>query len=139
MEESLFGKDPDVAEDMHDTNDTSAISRRRQRNEICVTLKRSSIIHDVYIAKNILEILLITIAFLPMNIILGIDDHHQDVLCKINIVPIPGLYDRPGAVYFQCSGKKMTFYNFALWAHNSLLIVYGLCALYSIIWCLYFR
>jgi hypothetical protein len=34
---------------------TDAISRRRQRNEICVTLKRSSIIHDVYIGKNCVE------------------------------------------------------------------------------------
>jgi hypothetical protein len=34
---------------------TDAISRRQQRNEICVTLKRSSIIHDVYIGKNCVE------------------------------------------------------------------------------------
>ena len=58
--QSLFGKDPDVAEDMYDPKtSTEAISRRRQRNEICVTLKRSSIIHDVYIGKNCIEVLLV--------------------------------------------------------------------------------
>ena len=30
-----------------------------RRNEICVTLKRSSIIHDVYIGKNCVEVLLV--------------------------------------------------------------------------------
>ena len=68
VEESLFGKDPDVAEDMTDPKtSTDAISRRRQRNEICVSLKRSSIIHHVYIGKNFLECLIVLI-FLPMNI-----------------------------------------------------------------------
>ena len=50
--------DPDVAEDMIDPmTSTDAISRKRQRNEICVTLKRSSIIHDVYIGKNCVEVI----------------------------------------------------------------------------------
>jgi hypothetical protein len=48
-----------VAEDMYDAKtSTEAISRRRQRNEICVTLKRSSIIHDVYIGKNCVKVVL---------------------------------------------------------------------------------
>ena len=50
----------DVAEDMYDAKtSTEAISRRRQRNEICVTLKRSSIIHDVYIGKNCVKVAII--------------------------------------------------------------------------------
>ena len=57
VEESLFGKDPDVAEDVCDDKANSeAISRRRRRNEICMGLKRSSIIHTTYILKNITEI-----------------------------------------------------------------------------------
>ena len=68
VEESLFGKDPDVAEDMTDPKtSTEAISRRRQRNEICVSLKRSSILHHVYIGKNMVEFTLILV-FLPINI-----------------------------------------------------------------------
>ena len=39
---TLFDWFQDVAEDMYDAKtSTEAISRRRQRNEICVTLKRS--------------------------------------------------------------------------------------------------
>ena len=68
VEESLFGKDPDVAEDVTDPKtSTEAISRRRQRNEICVTLKRSSIIHHVYIGKNFVECLLV-MACLAVNV-----------------------------------------------------------------------
>ena len=45
VEDSLFGKDPDVAEDVLDNKANSeAISRQRQRTEICMTLKRSNII-----------------------------------------------------------------------------------------------
>ncbi|CAB4068164.1 unnamed protein product [Lepeophtheirus salmonis] len=50
VEESLFGKDPDVSEDLTDPKtSTEVISRRRQRNEICVSLKRSKIIGRVHI------------------------------------------------------------------------------------------
>ena len=90
VEESLFGKDPDVAEDMYDaTTSTEAISRRRQRNEICVTLKRSSIIHHVYIGKNVLEILLVLL-FLPINIFYALKKFDREALCEVEIQAIPG-------------------------------------------------
>ena len=58
----------DVAEDMTDLKTSvEAISRRRQRNEICTSLKRSSIIHHVYIGKNVLEVAIV-VFFLPINI-----------------------------------------------------------------------
>ena len=75
VEESLFGKDPDVTEDMTDPKtSTEAISRRRQRNEICVSLKRSSIIYTVYIGKNFLELFLVSI-FLPINVRLEVNEN----------------------------------------------------------------
>ena len=46
---------------------TQSLSRMRTRNEICVALKRSSIIYKVYIMKNIFEVIVIVI-FLPMNV-----------------------------------------------------------------------
>ena len=43
VEDALFGKDPDAAEDVMDVKaNTEAISRQRRRNEICMSLKRSS-------------------------------------------------------------------------------------------------
>ena len=94
VEESLFGKDPDVAEDMYDaTTSLEAISRRRQRNEICVTLKRSSIIHHVYIGKNVLEILFILL-FLPINIFYAHKKFDTEALCEVDIQSIPGEHER---------------------------------------------
>ena len=82
--------DPDVAEDMYNVmTSTEAISRRRQRNEICVTLKRSSFIHHVYIGKNVLEIALVLI-FLPVNISNALQDFDIEGHCEINIISIPG-------------------------------------------------
>ena len=139
MEESLFGKDPDVAEDVYNAaTSTDAISRMRQRNEICVALKRSSIIHHVYIIKNVAEILLVLI-YLPINGYYGVEDFHQDGMCKIQINTLPGIFDSPGYVHFQCQGKKMSFFNLALWAHIVLLGLHSVCSLIAILWCLYFR
>ena len=82
--------DLDVAEDMYNVmTSTEAISRRRQRNEICVTLKRSSFIHHVYIGKNVLEIALVLI-FLPVNISYALRDFDKEGHCEINIMSIPG-------------------------------------------------
>ena len=77
----MFGKDPDVAEDMYEANDTGAISRRRQRNEICVLLKRSSIIHHAYIIKNLVEIIIILVC-LPFNIYHGREEFDRDATCR---------------------------------------------------------
>ena len=69
---------------------TEAISRRRQRNEICISLKRGSIIHHVYIGKNCMEILIVCV-FLPINIsfaLLHYDDKPSK--CKIPIMAFPG-------------------------------------------------
>jgi len=61
-------KDPDVAEDMTDPKtSTEAISRRRVRNEICMSLKRSSIIRNVYMGKNVAEVLVVAL-FLAINV-----------------------------------------------------------------------
>ena len=86
----LFFLDPDVAEDMYNVmTSTEAISRRRQRNEICVVLKRSSSIHHVYIGKNVLEILLVLI-FLPVNITYALKEFDREGLCEVDIMTVPG-------------------------------------------------
>ena len=139
----MFGKDPDVAEDMYNpATSTSAMSRLRQRNEICVALKRSSIIHHTYIAKNVVEIVFILL-FLPLNIHYGWEDFDKEGMCSIQINPLMGtseaMFEEPGTVHLQCQGKKMTFFNFALWAQVILLILHLLCSFTAIMWCLFFR
>ena len=138
VDESLFGKDPDVAEDLTNANDTAAISRRRQRNEICVTLKRSSVIHHVYIAKNVFEVILVLL-YLPLNIFNALDEFDISAPCHVDLQSIPGIQDKNGTVHFVCRGKKMNFYGFLLWAQIVLLAIYGVCSLFGVIWCLYFR
>jgi len=106
VEESLFGKDPDVAEDMTDPKtSTEAISRRRQRNEICVSLKRSSIIHHVYIAKNFVKVLLI-IVYLPENVGYALTADEEGSACSIPIMAFPGVVPGPGEVHFQVGGLE---------------------------------
>lgn len=140
VEESLFGKDPDVAEDMYDPKtSTEAISRRRQRNEICVTLKRSSIIHDVYIGKNCVKVLLILL-YLLMDVSFYLGDHPDDsVKCDLPVKSFPGVVESDGIIHFQCHGKKTQFFMLTMLAQIILLTLYGLCAIGAIMWCLFFR
>ena len=142
MEEALFGKDPDVAEDvMDDKANADAISRRRRRNEICMSLKRSSIIHNTYIIKNITEILLLCF-FIPFNIIFAVDAEKNlhPSTCIINILEFPniGIHEE-GQLYFHCQGKKVHFFLRLLYIQIVTLGLVLLCSLGSLVWCLCFR
>ncbi len=143
VEESLFGKDPDVTEDVTDPKtSTEAISRlvfvvvnklnvlkyphilivgrRRQRNEICMSLKRSSIIHHVYIGKNVGECALV-LTFLALDVPFALDPPRSKSSCEIDIAAFPGVVDEEGTVHFQCKGKKQSFFMLVLWAQIALL------------------
>ena len=101
VEDSLFGNGPDVAEDMTDPKtSTEGISKRRQRNEICVTMKRSSIIHNVYIMKNCLEIFL-CIVFTAYNLNSATNDKNHTGPCIVDVSAATGIVDLPGKIYFQ--------------------------------------
>nr|XP_040573152.1 uncharacterized protein LOC121122226 [Lepeophtheirus salmonis] len=142
VEESLFGKDPDVSEDLTDPKtSTEVISRRRQRNEICVSLKRSKIIGRVYLGKNLVEILL-DIAFLSINIVYLLSTY--DDLPRTCSVLVKGADGKNGPVetdhnIFQCRGKKMKFFILGMYVQIVLLALHGICSLGAIIWCLGFR
>ncbi len=139
MEESLFGKDPDVAEDMYDSaTSTEAISRRRQRNEICVALKQTSFLHDAYISKNLAEVILILI-YLPFNIYYIVDDRDRHAPCAIRVESYHGILDEPGFLHFQCAGKKMSFFRAALLVHVLFLCLHLACSVTAILWCLFNR
>jgi hypothetical protein len=101
VEDSLFGNGPDVAEDMTDPKtSTEVISRRRQRNEICVSMKRSSIIHNVYLLKNCLEIVLCAV-FIFYNISSVAANVKNSGPCVVDVSAITGIVDLPGKIYFQ--------------------------------------
>ena len=110
VEESLYGKDPDLAEDVWDSKANSeAISRQRRRNEVCMSLKRSNIIHTMYIVKNILEIVIL-LAFIPFNVLHGLEaeENLNPSECVIDVGKAPelGLQDE-GHLIFRCNGKKV--------------------------------
>ena len=140
VEESLFGKDPDVAEDLSDPKtSTEIISRRRQRNEICVSLKRSKIITKVYVGKNILEIVLV-LFFIGINVTYAVYANDIDSSpCTVSIAEFPAISLQAGQVYFQCRGKKMSFFILMLGCHSIMLSLHGLCSVGAIVWCLCFR
>lgn len=141
VEESLFGRDPDVAEDLTDPkNSSEAISRQRQRNEICVSLKRSNIIYQVYVAKNIVLICIGLFIYLPFNLTFALTNSSRaSSHCKIRINEVFGLVEDDGILHFQCQGRKIVFFKVCMWSHIILLLVHGMCALGALVWCLFFR
>jgi len=102
VEGSLMGKDPDVAEDMADPKSSAeAISRKRQRKEICASLKRSSTILNTYFVKKIIQIFL-TFLFIMLDIgYTVISSEVERVRCRIKIPPFPGLLEHSGRIFFQ--------------------------------------
>ena len=112
VEESLYGKDPDLAEDVWDSKANSeAISRQRRRNEVCMSLKRSNIIHTMYIVKNILEIVIL-LAFIPFNVLHGLEAEKNlnpsECVVDVGKAPELGLQDE-GHLVFRCNGKKVCY------------------------------
>ena len=142
VEESLFGKDPDVAEDVQDTKcNVEVIARRRRRNEVCMSLKRSKIIHNTYIMKNIVEILVLS-AYIPLNLYFTWNslDNLEPSKCVLNLIQFPelGIHEE-GKVYFHCEGKKVRFFLVLQYVQLVALGLVLLCSLGSLTWCLWFR
>ena len=111
VEESLYGKDPDLAEDVWDSKANSeAISRQRRRNEVCMSLKRSNVIHTMYIVKNILEIMMLLV-FIPFNVFYGLETEQnlEPSECIIDVGKAPELgLETTGHLIFRCNGKKVS-------------------------------
>jgi hypothetical protein len=139
VEESLFGRDPDVTEDMNDPrNEIEAISRKRQRNEICVALKRSNIIQRVYIGKNVVKAILSAL-FVVLDIYFCAQFSEHDTPCSIPILEFPNIVPGTRDVFFQCRAKKMNFFIVALYIHATLLALYGLLSVGALWWWWQFR
>ena len=138
VEESLYGKDPDLAEDVFDDKaNFEAISRRRRKNEVCMGLKRSSIIHTVYIIKNIMEICMILL-FVPFNVWFGLEaqENLNPSRCTIDVGEFPELeIEENGQVTFQCSGKRVRFFLQLLFIFTVTISLVMLSSCGSLLWC----
>ena len=141
VEESLFGKDPDVAEDVQDLKANSeAVSRYRRRREVCDGLKRSSIIFTMYVIKNIAEVVLL-LTFIPYNITRGLEAevNLQPATCVLPAAAVPELSIREAEIYLQCEGKKIQFFLNLLYVQITVLGAVFVCSCASIVWVAFFR
>ena len=141
VEDSLNGRNSDVAEDVCDEKaNKEAISRKRQRNEVCNSLKRSNILFFTYVMKNVMEQLLLW-AFIPINIYFAIDSlpNLESSICIIDVGADMGLGLPGGQAHFQCDGKKVSFFIILLYFSVALQVICLFCSTGSLIWCLFFR
>ena len=142
IEEALYGKDPDVIEDLTDWKaNPDAISRQRRKHEICIGLKRSSVISKTFIYKNLAEIFFLGL-FITFNIIYGIDSEEnlKPGVCVLNVKEIPNLGVREdGFIYFDCEGKRVGFYLKLLYIQIATQFLVLICCLGSLIWSTFFR
>ena len=102
VEDSLFGKDLDGTEDMRDPRlSTAGLAFRRHRNEICVSLKRSSILYNVYLVKKCVH-LFFGYIFILLDLGLYFTMHiNEKVPCRIKIPAFPGLLEYSGRIYYE--------------------------------------
>ena len=124
-----------------DDNNADVISKRRRRNEICMSLKRSSIIHNTYVLKNIAQ-MLILLAYIPVNIFFAIDAEKnlEPSVCVLEVPAFPSVgIPAPGELHFQCAGKKVHFLLRLLYIQTGSLVMVLACSIGSIVWCVRFR
>ena len=141
VEESLFGKDPDVAEDVQDLKaNIEAVSRYRRRREVCMNLKRSSIIHTMYVIKNFTE-LIVLLLFIPFNIAMALESeiNLHPATCVLRAHAVPELSLEDGEIFLQCEGKKIQFFLNLLYIQIAVLFLVFLCSGASLIWVFFFR
>ena len=142
VEEALYGNDPDVIEDITDwKSNPEAIKRQRRKNEICIGLKRSSVISKTFIYKNIAEIFILGL-FIIFNIIYGIDSEKNLLpgICILNVKDIPNLgLEEDGFISFDCEGKRVSFYLKLLYIQIATQFLILICCLGSLVWNSFFR
>ena len=129
VEDSLFGKDIDGTEDMRDPRmSTAGIAARRHRNEICVSLKRSSILYNVYLVKKCVHLFLGYI-FILLDIGFYFTMHlSEKIPCRIRIPPFPGLLEYSGRIYYEVT-VVCTIKITIMLTINGLLVVFCPCFL----------
>lgn len=141
VEESLFGKDPDVAEDVQDLKaNAEAVARTRRRQEVCMGLKRSNIIFTMYVTKNIIELVLLSL-FIPFNIVMGLQSqvNLKPATCVLHADAIPQLGMGSSHIFLQCEGKKIKFFLILLIVQVSVLVAVLFCSCASLVWVIFFR
>ena len=123
VEEALLGKDPDVAEDFTGgATDSNKVIRERQREEICGALRGSSLFYQMYVFKNVLEIIL-ALVFLLIDWMWGLQTDDDVGTCDIPM-------GDKGFVHMQCRQKRFSFY---IWMLTTFIVLLGLHALVSTI------
>eukprot|EP00092_Neocalanus_flemingeri_P016447 GFUD01017797.1.p1 GENE.GFUD01017797.1~~GFUD01017797.1.p1 ORF type:complete len:977 (-),score=204.76 GFUD01017797.1:255-3140(-) len=128
VEEALLGKDPDVAEDFSAGQfSTDKILRERQRQEICGALRGSNMYYNIYMVKNVLEVLM-AVLFITVNILIGVDSQDETGICKIHFL------DKPTVVSMQCRQKRYDVFIYLHYIFTATLTVHVLVNICSVVW-----
>jgi hypothetical protein len=142
VEEALLGKYPDVAEDFTSGKllllilldfsptglfSTDKILRERQRQEICGALRGSNLYYNMFMMKNVLEVLL-AFVFISMNVIVGVQSKDTTELCEIQML------DRKTVVVMQCRQKRYDVFIALLQLFTFTLVLHALVNLCSVCW-----
>ena len=129
VEEALLGKDPDVAEDFSAGQfSTDKILRDRQRQEICGALRGSNLYYNIYMVKNILEVIMAVI-FITVNIVIGVDSQDMPGICQIGF-----LNRQETKLLMQCRQKRYDVFIYLHWIFTVILVFHILVNICSVVW-----
>ncbi len=111
------------------------MSRRRRRNEVCNSLKQSSVIYSTYMIKNILELILQTV-FIPFNLILNFDSekNREPSHCLLEIAAVERIKLPAGELHFECEGKKVEFFLILVYIQIGIQVICYGCSIGSLFW-----
>ena len=103
-------------------------------------LKRSSIIHIMYVTKNFTELIFLLL-FIPFNIFMALESevNLHPATCMLRTHAVPQLALEDGEIFLQCEGKKIQFFLNLLYIQISVLFLVFICSCTSLIWVFFFR
>ena len=131
VEEALLGKDPDVAEDFSAGKfSTDKILRERQRQEICGALRGSNLYYNLYLVKNILEVIMAVI-FIIINVLIGLDSQDEPGICEIDFIGNPET-----KLLMQCRQKRYDVFMYLHCIFTVILVFHVLMNICSVVWAL---
>lgn len=140
------GEDTDLIEDYYPLTNSSNLTnviRKRQQEEVCASLKRSSLLFFVYICQNFLQVVL-AIAFLCLNVFYAnqLYGHETDHgTCRLDLDNaysdhewLDPLKIHSRKANLQCQQKRLDFFVMLIIVNCVFLCFFIFCNLIALIW-----
>lgn len=133
----VSSKDPELTEDINDSKKAAeAVSRMRQRDELCAELKMGSVLYNIYIGKNIIKPLFIGFCIFMFYLKTDILEYKGPAMANCTHEETFAIRPTEMAI---CQQRFSRQYHLFHLLHCGLMVLYALCSFGCLMFCWGFR